>query len=157
MRQICFLGCMLIGAVCFAQTTDSFEAFKRKREQEMSSFETEYKKGLDSLREAQNRDFALLLAGKWIEREVTEAPPVLEKPKPETPPMVTEEKPETKPAEPMPLPEVEAEPAPEKAPLDVPQDNSLPQKTDDMSDEAPVQEDTYRQCYLGSCICRAMG
>jgi hypothetical protein len=143
-RQGLVLGCMLMGAFCFAQTTDSFEDFKRKREQEMSSFETEYKKGLDSLREAQNRDFALLLAGKWIEREVTEAPPVLEKPKPETPPMVEDENREAVPVEAMPLPEVEAEPAPEKAPLDVPQDNSLPQRTDDMSDEAPVQEDTYR-------------
>ncbi|MFM7727378.1 MAG: hypothetical protein ACKO7B_11790, partial [Flavobacteriales bacterium] len=74
-----------------AQTTDPFEQFKRQREQEFNSFEKDYKRGLDSLREAQNRDFALLLEGKWSEREVEKAPPVLEKLKPEIPPAVEDE------------------------------------------------------------------
>lgn len=139
-RQILALGCIMIAGSSAAQTTDSFEEFKRKREQEMSSFETDYKRGLDSLREAQNRDFALLLAGKWTEREVAEAPPVLEKPKPETPPTVADETPEAVPVEPMPLPEVEGLPAPEEKP----QESKPSVKPDDRSDASPMQEDTYR-------------
>jgi hypothetical protein len=131
---------MMIAVSSVAQTTDSFEEFKRKREQEMNSFEDDYKRGLDSLREAQNRDFALLLAGKWIEREVTEAPPVLEKPKPETPPTVPDEKPDAAPVEPMPLPEVESVPEPERSPEEKPQEP----KPADQLDDAPKQEDTYR-------------
>ena len=103
-RQWLVFLCMLLGAVCIGQTTDPFEEFKRKREQEMNSFEKDYKRGLDSLREAQNRDFALLLAGKWSEREVAKAPPVLDKPKPEIPPTVEEEKPATVPSDPVALP-----------------------------------------------------
>ena len=37
----------MIAASSMAQTTDSFEEFKRKREQEMNSFEDDYKRGLD--------------------------------------------------------------------------------------------------------------
>ena len=141
-RQILALGCILISVSSAAQTTDSFEEFKRKREQEMISFEKDYKRGLDSLREAQNRDFALLLAGKWSEREVAEAPPVLEKPKPETPPTVADEKPEAVPVEPMPLPEVEVKP--EQAPEEKPQESKPSEHPDDRSDDSPMQEDTYR-------------
>ena len=141
-RQILAWGCIMIAASSMAQTTDSFEEFKRKREQEMNSFEDDYKRGLDSLREAQNRDFALLLAGKWTEREVAEAPPVLEKPKPETPPTVADEKPEAVPVEPMPLPEVEVKP--EQAPEEKPQESKPSEHPDDRSDDSPKQEDTYR-------------
>ena len=133
-----------LSAPMLAQVTDpAFEAFKRKREQEMSSFETEYKKGLDSLREAQNRDFALLLAGKWIEREVTEAPPVLEKPKPETPPTIADEIPESVPVEAIPLPEVETTPEPEQAAKEMPESKPIEQP-DKQTVDVPEQEDSYR-------------
>lgn len=87
-----------------AQTTDpAFDAFKRKREEELSQFKSEYNRGLDSLREAQNRDFALLLSGKWIEREVASTPPAMETPKPAVPPTLREERPVDKPTTPVEL------------------------------------------------------
>lgn len=70
-----------------AQTEDPYEAFRKKREQEMQQFKAQQERSLDSLREAQNRDFALLLEGKWIERTVDKSPKALERPKPETPPV----------------------------------------------------------------------
>jgi hypothetical protein len=144
MRLICIVVFIVINITVFSQTTNSFEEFKRKREQEISSFEKDYKRGMDSLREAQNRDFALLLAGKWIEREVTEAPPVLEKPKPETPPTVVDETPEDEPQKPIPLPEAEVTAEPVQAPEVKPQESGPAEEPNDQSDEAPVQEDTYR-------------
>ena len=132
-RQILALGCIMIAASSMAQTTDPFEEFKRKREQEMNSFEDDYKRGLDSLREAQNRDFALLLAGKWSEREVAKAPPVLDKPKPEIPPSVEEEKPATVPSDPVALPEVIEEPLESAPPNDVPSDSDNHQEQESPS------------------------
>ena len=117
-RLFFVMGCLLVASISVAQTTDSFEEFKRKREQEMNSFEDDYKRGLDSLREAQNRDFALLLAGKWSEREVSKAPPVLAKPKPENPPAVEEEKPAEVPVEPVILPETDEEPEVSNPPVE---------------------------------------
>ncbi len=140
MRQIAVCGCILVGATAVAQTTDpAFEAFKRKREAELSQFKTEYNKGLDSLRDAQNRDFALLLAGKWIEREVVETPPVMEKPKPEVPPSVADEKPVDKPVAPVDLHESDSKPDVPQAPLE--ETPALPalQPQDDSS-----EVETYR-------------
>ena len=134
----------MIAGASAAQTTDSFEEFKRKREQEMNSFEDDYKRGLDSLREAQNRDFALLLAGKWIEREVANTPTVMDKPKPEVPPTVTEEKPFDKPIEPVVLPEVEEIPDVEPAPVEEIQQPLPDVRPEGSSDDATSAEDSYR-------------
>ena len=143
-RQICFIGCMLTTLGSMAQTTDPFEEFKRKREQEVKTFEQDYKRGLDSLREAQNRDFALLLAGKWTEREVANTPPVMDKPKPEMPPTVTEEKPADEPSEPLDLPEVEEKPVDEPSPKEETQQPAPEPQPDDTSGDLPLEEDSYR-------------
>jgi hypothetical protein len=136
---------MLVGATAVAQTTDpAFEAFKHQREAELSLFKTEYNKGLDSLRDAQNRDFTLLLAGRWIEREVAETPPVMEKPKPDVPPSVTEEKPIVKPTAPIDLTGIAVNPVVEEAPVDVPQDLAPKVQPDELSTDVPAREDTYR-------------
>lgn len=147
-RLFFVMGCLLVASISVAQTTDSFEEFKRKREQEMNSFEDDYKRGLDSLREAQNRDFALLLAGKWSEREVSKAPPVLAKPKPENPPAVEEEKPAEVPVEPVILPETDEEPEVSNPPVEVPSE-PLPQREEGVpQDDGPQPMDegsTYRR------------
>ncbi len=147
-RQILVLGCIMIAASSIAQTTDPFEEFKRKREQEMKSFEQDYKRGMDSLRDAQNRDFALLLAGKWSEREVAKAPPVLEKPKPEIPPAVEEEKPATVPEVPMVLPEETEEPTQpspaEEQPAEPDAHEELKPQTPAGSEEGKDESDSYR-------------
>jgi hypothetical protein len=75
-----------IPLLSLAQIEDPYEAFKRKREQEMKQFESAQQRSLDSLRDAQNRDFALLLEGKWIERTIDKTPEILEAPKPVAPP-----------------------------------------------------------------------
>ncbi len=144
-RQWLVFLCMLMGVVCIGQTTDPFEEFKRKREQEMNSFEKDYKRGLDSLREAQNRDFALLLAGKWSEREVAKAPPVLDKPKPEIPPTVEEEKPATVPSDPVALPELIEEPLESAPPVDIPSDydNHQEQESPSPVEQSGAKDETY--------------
>lgn len=80
---------LLTHSIAFAQTEDAYEAFKRKREQEMQQFQTAQQHALDSLRDAQNREFGLLLEGKWSERKVGETPKAIEKPKPVDPPRFT--------------------------------------------------------------------
>jgi len=143
-RQILAMGCMVIAASSIAQTTDPYEEFKRKREQEMKVFEQDYKRGLDSLRDAQNRDFALLLEGKWSEREVEKAPPVLEKPKPDIPPAVEDEKPAEVPAEPLALPDADDDSNEDEAPSEEPEQEQQQQP------DAPQQEQQNELSHEGS-------
>jgi hypothetical protein len=135
---------MMMVHAAVAQTTNSFEEFKRSREQEMSSFEADYKRGLDSLREAQNRDFALLLSGKWSEREVAKTPPVLEKPKPDIPPIVEDDVPSENPVVPVTLPEVEDNPNEASPPVEQQPAPSPVVHPDESVDDAPILKDTYR-------------
>lgn len=132
-----------------AQTTDPFEEFKRKKEQEMNSFEADYKRGLDSLREAQNRDFALILGGKWSEREVSKAPSVIEIPKPEIPPAVEEVKPADVPLDPIALPEPTKESEAPITSFEKPvEDNATQESDSEKENELPSQAEelnSYRQ------------
>ena len=153
-RQIVTLGYIVIAISSVAQTTDPFEEFKRKREQEMKSFESDYKRGLDSLREAQNRDFALMLAGKWSEREVATAPPIHELPKPEIPPSVDEERPASLPTTPVVLPEIPAQPS---EPAESETSSAEPETEDLPSHQVPsdseyIEEDAYREKIEGATM-----
>lgn len=70
----------------FGQVSD-FEEFKRQRQQEMQRFGDDYRRGLDSLREARDKAFARMLQGDWTSEELFERPVVDATPKPDLPPV----------------------------------------------------------------------
>ncbi len=91
----CFLFCFfLIGLLSFplmAQVESDFEAYKRAQRQRMAEMQQRHQRGLDSLRNAQNRAFLELLEKEWEYVSIAKGERQYNQPKPPAPPSVLRE------------------------------------------------------------------